>query len=251
VKAVKSASARRSRLLSPTASLPAFRAILMPLRQTLKAQPFFGGGEPLYADYAVFSPFQWARCISVFQLLGEDDPVKLYWKCHTILPFATSKAIAPRAALSREGPGAERPALTTQFYFPDKKENRTDAFFHHELVMQVAPSDDELRARFKRSRRRSFQVQALKTAALRSRFLVAAQRAEMERHGRTANGSRRADRSRSMRRDRCGSVGIALILHGPALQAEALPESLVFGDEERQDSQSAPRRRQGLPTASG
>jgi glutathione S-transferase len=56
--------------------LPAFRASLTPLRQTLKAQPFFGGDEPLYADYAVFGPFQWARCISPFALLEDDDPVK-------------------------------------------------------------------------------------------------------------------------------------------------------------------------------
>ena len=41
-----------------------------------------------------------------------------------------------------------RPVLTTQFYFPDEPQNRTDAFFHRELVMQVAAVDDELRARF-------------------------------------------------------------------------------------------------------
>jgi protocatechuate 3,4-dioxygenase beta subunit len=41
-----------------------------------------------------------------------------------------------------------RPVLTTQFYFPDQKENRSDAFFHRELVMQVAGADDALRARF-------------------------------------------------------------------------------------------------------
>jgi len=56
--------------------LPAFRASLTPLRQTLKAQPFLGGDEPLYADYAVFGPFQWARCISPFGLFEDDDPVK-------------------------------------------------------------------------------------------------------------------------------------------------------------------------------
>jgi glutathione S-transferase len=60
------------------AKLPAFHASLMPLRQTLKAQPFFGGDEPLYADYAVFGPFQWARCISPFELLEKDDPVRLW-----------------------------------------------------------------------------------------------------------------------------------------------------------------------------
>jgi glutathione S-transferase len=56
--------------------LAAFRASLAPLRATLKTQPFFGGDEPLYADYAMFGPFQWARCISPFALLEADDPVR-------------------------------------------------------------------------------------------------------------------------------------------------------------------------------
>jgi glutathione S-transferase len=60
------------------AKLPAFRAGLAALRATLKAQPYFGGDQPLYADYAVFGPFQWARCISPFALLEHDDPVKLW-----------------------------------------------------------------------------------------------------------------------------------------------------------------------------
>jgi glutathione S-transferase len=60
------------------ARLAGFRASLAPLRATLKAQPFFGGNEPLYADYALFGPFQWARCISPFALLEEGDPVKLW-----------------------------------------------------------------------------------------------------------------------------------------------------------------------------
>jgi hypothetical protein len=38
--------------------------------------------------------------------------------------------------------------LTTQFYLPDEGANRTDAFFHRELVMQVAAANDALRARF-------------------------------------------------------------------------------------------------------
>jgi len=42
----------------------------------------------------------------------------------------------------------KRPVLTTQFYFPDEPQNRTDEFFHRELVMQVAAADDALRARF-------------------------------------------------------------------------------------------------------
>lgn len=58
--------------------LPVFRASLMPLRRTLTAQPFIAGDGPLYADYAVFGPLQWARCISPFELLEKDDPVRLW-----------------------------------------------------------------------------------------------------------------------------------------------------------------------------
>ena len=57
--------------------LSSFRASLMPMRLVLRAQPFFGGERPLYADYALFGPFQWARCISPFSLLEEDDPIRL------------------------------------------------------------------------------------------------------------------------------------------------------------------------------
>jgi glutathione S-transferase len=53
----------------------ALRESLLPLRLTLKTQPFLGGETPLYADYAVLGSFQWCRCISPFKLLAEDDPV--------------------------------------------------------------------------------------------------------------------------------------------------------------------------------
>ncbi len=58
------------------AQLPAFRDSLAPLRITLKQQLFLGGDQPLYADYAVFGAFQWARCVSPFVLLAADDPVR-------------------------------------------------------------------------------------------------------------------------------------------------------------------------------
>jgi len=53
----------------------AFRQSLNPMRLTLKTQPYIGGASPNYADYIVFGPFQWARAISPFKLLKEDDPV--------------------------------------------------------------------------------------------------------------------------------------------------------------------------------
>jgi glutathione S-transferase len=60
------------------AGLAGFRANLAPLRATLKTQPFFAGDEPFYADYALFSPLQWARCISPFALLEDGDPVRVW-----------------------------------------------------------------------------------------------------------------------------------------------------------------------------
>ena len=60
------------------AKLPAFRASLTPLRRTLTAQPFLAGEQPLYADYAVFGPLQWARCISPFALFEQGDPIRLW-----------------------------------------------------------------------------------------------------------------------------------------------------------------------------
>lgn len=52
-----------------------FRKTLEPIRTVLAAQPYFAGEAPAYADYVVFGCFQWARCISSFPLLLEDDPI--------------------------------------------------------------------------------------------------------------------------------------------------------------------------------
>jgi glutathione S-transferase len=52
-----------------------FRKSLDPMRLTLRSQPFLGGAAPNYADYIVFGGFQWARVVSPFRLLAEDDPV--------------------------------------------------------------------------------------------------------------------------------------------------------------------------------
>lgn len=50
-----------------------FRKSLDPMRLTLRSQPFLGGAAPNYADYIVFGGFQWARVVSPFRLLAEDD----------------------------------------------------------------------------------------------------------------------------------------------------------------------------------
>jgi glutathione S-transferase len=56
----------------------AFRRSLLPLRLTLKEQPFLGGTAPLYADYIAFGAFQWVRGISPLQALAADDPVQAW-----------------------------------------------------------------------------------------------------------------------------------------------------------------------------
>lgn len=52
---------------------------LDPLRASLKRQPFVCGAAPAYADYIVFSVLQWARVLTPFKMLAEDDPV-LAWR---------------------------------------------------------------------------------------------------------------------------------------------------------------------------
>jgi glutathione S-transferase len=76
----KSREARLGRKLEDVAAerdkaVTGFRRSLEPMRQTLKAQPYLGGAAPNYADYIVFGGFQWARAVSPFKLLEEDDPI--------------------------------------------------------------------------------------------------------------------------------------------------------------------------------
>ena len=56
-------------------SVEGFRRSLDPMRLTLKTQPYLGGDAPTYADYIVFGGFQWARVVSPFKLLAENDPL--------------------------------------------------------------------------------------------------------------------------------------------------------------------------------
>lgn len=58
------------------AAVAAFRPLLEPVRHMLKFQPFIGGESPLFADYILFGALQWARVVSVKQLLDAEDPVQ-------------------------------------------------------------------------------------------------------------------------------------------------------------------------------
>jgi glutathione S-transferase len=58
------------------------------------ASLFFGGETPLYADYAIFGQFQWARAISDFELLATDDPVA-QWRTRLLHAFNGMALAAP------------------------------------------------------------------------------------------------------------------------------------------------------------
>ena len=50
-----------------------FRKLLDPARAVIRAQPFLSGANPAYADYILFSLFQWARIVSAFEVLEPND----------------------------------------------------------------------------------------------------------------------------------------------------------------------------------
>lgn len=50
-------------------------AVVGPLQAALKRQAFLCGARAAYADYALFSVFQWARVMSPQQVLGPEDPL--------------------------------------------------------------------------------------------------------------------------------------------------------------------------------
>ncbi len=48
---------------------------LEPMQAALKRQPCVCGRAPAYADYILFSVFQWARVMSPHEVLGPEDPL--------------------------------------------------------------------------------------------------------------------------------------------------------------------------------
>ena len=49
--------------------------VLEPLQATFKRQAFLAGAAAAYADYILFSVFQWARVMSPQELLAPEDPL--------------------------------------------------------------------------------------------------------------------------------------------------------------------------------
>lgn len=82
----------------------AFRQSLLPLRRMLAHRDFLGGQAPNYADYSVFSVFQWARCVSDFALLADDDAVAK-WGARMLDLFDGLAGSAPGFALAAPAAG--------------------------------------------------------------------------------------------------------------------------------------------------
>ncbi len=60
--------------------LPAFHAMLSPLRATLSVQPWLGGMAPSYADHIAAAAFMWPSCVSRFSLIPSDGPILDWWQ---------------------------------------------------------------------------------------------------------------------------------------------------------------------------
>jgi len=48
------------------------------MQALLKRQAYVCGGQPAYADYVLFSIFQWARVMSPRELLAPEDPLSAW-----------------------------------------------------------------------------------------------------------------------------------------------------------------------------
>jgi len=57
------------------ASLQQLGRVLAPIGSALKRQAYMAGASPAYADYILFSVFQWARVMSPQELLAPEDPL--------------------------------------------------------------------------------------------------------------------------------------------------------------------------------
>lgn len=79
------------------AHLETLHRVLLPLRHTLREQPYLAGDAPAYADYAVFGMFMWARCVSPVELLREDDEAVRAWRERLLDAHGSMGRRAPRA----------------------------------------------------------------------------------------------------------------------------------------------------------
>ena len=81
----------------------AFRRLLDPARAVLAGNAFLAGPSPAYADYALFSLFQWGRIVSGFPLLEEKDPLFAWRERMLDLHGGLARVQAARGAEARSG----------------------------------------------------------------------------------------------------------------------------------------------------
>lgn len=58
--------------------LKIFKENLWPYSEYLKSRSFYGGSNPAYNDFIIYSVFQWARGTSNVKLLDENDPIQIW-----------------------------------------------------------------------------------------------------------------------------------------------------------------------------
>ncbi|MBP0443494.1 glutathione S-transferase family protein [Roseomonas sp. SSH11] len=75
-------------------AVEAFRRDLHPLRMVLRERPWLSGLTAGAADYIVFGPLQWARCVSAFPVLTPDDPIHA-WRGRLLDAFGGLARSAP------------------------------------------------------------------------------------------------------------------------------------------------------------
>jgi glutathione S-transferase len=69
---------------------------LEPMQTLLKRQAYVCGAEPAYADYVLFSIFQWARVMSPREVLAPEDPL-LAWRERVLDLFGSFARNVPLA----------------------------------------------------------------------------------------------------------------------------------------------------------
>lgn len=68
--------------------------LLVPLRNVLKTQDWFGGNAPAYGDYIVFGALQWPRIMSPFPIIKPGDPIH-EWRDRMIGLFDSAANTVP------------------------------------------------------------------------------------------------------------------------------------------------------------
>jgi len=84
---------------SSEAALGKLQRAVEPLQAALKRQPFVSGAQPAYADYALFSIFQWARVMSPRPVLDAQSPLGA-WRERVLDLHGGSARKVPTASLN-------------------------------------------------------------------------------------------------------------------------------------------------------